>query len=332
MRYSAFGLTLAPSHPIPGLPAAAANADADVHIELGRRPAWFESTRLARLRYTSPYHDANGIPMLTLGELDNGWLRLSFADGTDCLVDRPGRSVWATWPAPLTIDDVSAYLLGPVMGFIVRLRGRVCLHASALVVDGEAFAIIGFPGAGKSTTAGAFAAAGWPVLSDDVVPISESGGGFKAHPGYPRLRLWPASVAALKQLARGEPALSEAWGEERYHLHLAGGGFHFQPTPLPLAAVYLLSARDAHLDVPVISSCTGTDALMALVTHSFASTLLDRDMRAHDLATLGRLAEVVPVRAVRPPAGLERLSALVDAILADFRSLPRSKQLAGCAE
>jgi hypothetical protein len=319
MRYSAFGLTLASSHPIPGLPAATVSADADVHIELGRRPAWFESTHLAHLRYTSPYYDANGTPMLTLGELDNGWLRLSFADGTDFLVDRPGRSVWAAWPEPLTIDDVSSYLLGPVLGFIVRLRGRVCLHASALVVDGEAFAIIGFPGAGKSTTAGAFAAGGWPVLSDDVVPISESGGGFKAYPGHPRLRLWPASVAALKQLAGGEPALSEAWGEERYHLELSGGGFHFQPTPLPLATVYVLNARDAHLDAPVISSCTGTDALMALVTHSFASTLLDRDMRAHDLATLGRLAELVPVRAVTPQGSLEQLPALVGAILADFR-------------
>jgi len=319
MRYSAFGLTLASSHPIPGLPAAAVSADADVDIVLARRPAWFESSRLARLRYTSPYHDANGTPMLTLGELDNGWLRLSFADGTDFLIDRPGRSVWAAWPEPLTIDDVSPYLLGPVLGFIVRLRGRVCLHASALVVDGEAFAIIGFPGAGKSTTAGAFAAGGWPVLSDDIVPISESGGGFKAHPGHPRLRLWPASVAALKQLAGSEPALSEAWGEERYHLELDGGGFHHQPTPLPLATVYVLNARDARLDAPVISSCTGTDALMALVTHSFASTLLDRDMRAHDLATLGRLAERVPVRAVTPQASLEQLPALVGAILADFR-------------
>jgi hypothetical protein len=69
----------------------------------------------------------------------------------------------------------------------------------------------------------------------------------------------------------------------------------------------------------VISSCTGTDALMALVTHSFASTLLDRDMRAHDLATLARLAELVPVRAVTPQGSLEQLPALVDAILADFR-------------
>jgi ABC-type multidrug transport system fused ATPase/permease subunit len=152
MRYSAFGLTLSASHPIPRLASAASTTDADVHVELGRRPAWLPSAHLAKVRYTSPYHDAGGTAMLTLGELENGWLRLSFADGTDFLVDRPGRNIWAAWPDHLTIDDASSYLLGPVMGFVLRLRGSVCLHASAVAVDGRAFALVGHPGAGKSTT------------------------------------------------------------------------------------------------------------------------------------------------------------------------------------
>lgn len=332
MRYSAFGLGVSASEPIPRLSGASSDRPVDVRVELRHRPGWFATSRLTRIRYNSPYQDASGKPMLTLGELDNGWLQLGFIDGSDFVIDPAGREVWVVWPEHLTIDDMSSYLLGPVMGFVLRLQGRVCLHASAIAIHGRALALIGAPGAGKSTTAAAFAVNGWPVLSDDVVPLTEDDGGFDASPGYPRLRLWPQAVAALGGLSAAAPGLPVGRGERRYHLDLIESGYEFQTAPLPLWAVYVLEDRTDDPEALAFSPLTGNVALIALVTHSFASSLLDRAMRAHDLATLARLAETVPIRSVRPYADLNRLPALVEAILADFESLPRPTAIAACAE
>jgi hypothetical protein len=335
MRYIAFGLSLASSQSIPRLsntPSFSSAAEADVRIELDARPTWFSSSHPARVRYASPHRDASGHSMLTLSEFENGWLRLLFADGSDFLIDPAGRQVWCDRPAALTLDDFSAYLLGPVMGFVLRLHGRVCLHASAMAVRGSAFAIVGPSGAGKSTTAAAFALAGWPILSDDIVPVSDGSEGFVAHPGYPRLRLSPESLTAIDNLS-GRSATAATWDDDRrYYLDYVERGYVFQATPLPLAAVYVLQQRDAQREAPAISACSGSDALMTLVAHSFASTLFDRDMRARDLTTLSRLVDAVPVRVISRADDLERLPAVVDAILADLESLPRTRHLAGCTE
>jgi len=335
MRYFAFGLSLASSHPIPRLskaPSFSPTVGADVRIELGARPAWFTPSHPTRVRYASPHRDARGQSMLTLGEFENGWLRLSFADGSDFVIEPAGREIWTDCPAALTLDDFSAYLLGPVMGFVLRLHGRVCLHASAMAVGGKAFAIVGPSGAGKSTTAGAFAVAGFPILSDDIVPVSDGPQGFVAHPGYPRLRLSPESLAAIDNLSGRSPTLATWDDDRRYFLDYVERGYVFQATPLPLSAVYVFRQRDAQREVPAISACSGSDALMTLVAHSFASTLFDRDMRARDLATLGRLVDAVPVRAITREENLDRLPAFVDTILADLASLPPSRHLVACTE
>ena len=59
------------------------------------------------------------------------------------------------------------------------------------------------PEAGKSTTAAAFAKLGYPVLSDDLLALSDTGGTWVVEAGYPGLRLWPDSVGPL--LAHDDP-------------------------------------------------------------------------------------------------------------------------------
>ena len=51
--------------------------------------------------------------------------------------------------------------LGPVFAFVLRLRGAVTFHASAVRI-GDAVAFLGPQGAGKSTTAAALALRGCP--------------------------------------------------------------------------------------------------------------------------------------------------------------------------
>lgn len=197
MVCSVYGLTLWTNQPVPGLRALPAGPEVEVEVWLGFMPAWGHEDA-ARLWYARETLDEHGKPTLIVWQTGNGsHFRLRYSDGTEFLVNRSGTKIWAVWPATLSLEDTATYLLGPVMGFVLLLRGAFSLHASAVVVEGQAVALLGAAGAGKSTAAAAFARLGYPVLTEDVTALADRGDRFLAQPGYPLIRLWPEAVNIL---------------------------------------------------------------------------------------------------------------------------------------
>ncbi len=81
-------------------------------------------------------------------------------------------------------------LLGPVFSLLLHRQGLLVLHGSAVMIGGAAQVFLGDKGAGKSTTAAALIAAGFPLVSDDVVAIERlSSGQIVVRPGYPAMKL-----------------------------------------------------------------------------------------------------------------------------------------------
>ena len=184
---SIYGLGVVANRPIPTVPHSPITT-ADLRVSFGVLPDWLASVEPHEIEttYVADYTDDSGNPAFVFSKLHDGeFYRFSYADKTEFVVDRAGREVWTTWPAPLTLEDNATYLLGPVMGFVLLLRGLVCLHASAIVVDDKAIALIGPAGSGKSTTAAAFAARGFSVLAEDVVTLDDRGDSFLVRPAYP---------------------------------------------------------------------------------------------------------------------------------------------------
>ena len=317
MMYRAFGLGVWTSQVIPRLGRPVDGGRIDIRIEVAQQPAWFSPSMPVRPRYESTYREPDGQPALVVTELENGWLHLVYSDGTRFWLEPKGSEVWVTWADGLTLQDMSSYLLGPVMGLVLRLRGRVCLHASALVVNGQAVVIVGRSGAGKSTTAAALGARGYPVLADDVVALDDRDGLVHAFPGYPRLRLWPSALGFLARSSPSLPDLPFSSDENRYHLDVTEHGYTFQAEALPLAAIYVLDERSARSDAPPVQPVVGEACLMLLVAHSFTNALLDRTMRAQELDLLSRVASSIGVMRVTPHESPARLSNLCDVILAD---------------
>lgn len=325
--YSAFGLTLTSDRPVPGLLPAAPGPGPPVHVRFGAAPASSSPAGAGRLWYPLPEQSA-AETNLTVRLLDEGQgYHFRYDDGTEFDVNSAGAEVRARWAAASTFEDAVTYLLGPVLGFVLRLRGRTCLHASAVAVGGRALALIGPVGAGKSTTAAALAGRGCPVLADDVLPIEIRGDAVLAHPAYPRLRLWPESAQLLYGAEDALPPLTPTW-DKRY-LDLTARDGAFCPQAVPLGAVYFLGERGAGPGLPAVRAMPGPAGLLALVEHTYVNYLLDRPMRAREFDLLGRVAAAAPLREVTPREGADHLDALCDLLLGDFGSLAPGAPQAG---
>lgn len=322
LTYQAFGLGLSVNAAIPRLDGAPAAGHVDVRIRLQERPAALSAGAPRSPWHTSQGRDEAGRPVLTVSNCPGGGAHWVYSNGVEFVVSPDGADVWVNWPAIFTVDDMSSYLLGPVMGFLLRLRGRVALHGGAIMADDRAIGIVGPSGAGKSTTVGAFLARGHAVLSDDILPLGERRGRFLAEPGYPRVRLRPEAARALSAINPAIPRLPADHGDRRYHLDLTQVSAGFAGRPAPLAALYVLGARSGRPEAPIVNPLSGRAGLMSLIANSFASALLDRPMRERDLDVLSRLAAQVPIRSVVAHEDSSRLEALCEAILDDLSRIP----------
>ncbi len=316
-----YGLRLAANMALPGLSLRPDSDVFDVRIWL-KDWTTFPSTSPESIEvfYRSSDDADDGQPNLRVGVLPGGdYFGFFYGDGVRFAVERRGREVWADWPENYMLEDACTYLIGPVIGFVLRLRGVTCLHASAVAAGEQAIALVGFPGAGKSTTAAAFAHCGFPVIADDVVALAEDGGNFLVPPGYPRVNLWPDSVRALFGSEEALPRITPTW-DKRY-MALGDNGLGFATKPLPLRAIYLLGAREAALAAPVIEEVAGGDALAGLVANTYVNYLLDREMRSQEFDLLSRVVAGIPIRRVRPPADPSVVFDLCEAIAADARRM-----------
>ncbi len=324
--YSVFGVTIRSTAPVPGLiPLQASIGNPDIELSLGCSASPLDaahSNNSESVVYTSSYTAPSGAPALRIfQEQKHGLFHLVYFDGMQFWMDRHGTQLWASWPSESSAEEAATYLLGPVLGLLLRFRGITCLHASAVAIGGSVIAFVGSEGAGKSTTAAAFARAGYAAVSDDVVPLVERDGDFFVSPSYPHLCLWPESVEMLYGTIDALPPFVPNW--EKRRLSFANGGARFEDGALPLRAIYLLDEiRDE--PGPTVEGVTGQVGLLSLVTNSFATNMLDTEMRANEFKTLSSLVAKVPLRRLFTSKGKLAPADLCQAVLHDLGSLTPS--------
>jgi hypothetical protein len=287
----------------------------DVRLHFATVPSWVAKTRLlpitsVRVRPSSFFP---GDGKFTVSEFaDRRFFQLTFSDGTGFLMDHAATLIWGEPGPGLSYDDLFVYLLGPVLGFALRQRGTVTLHASSLSIQGNAIALVGEAEAGKSTTAAALALRGWPVLGEDVCALAGSEGQYQVLPGYPRVCLWPDSVNFLFSSPDALPLMVSGW--EKRFLSLDGSRAQFATNPAPLAATFLLAERSAQHSAPSIEPISQRAALLRLVRNTYMNWYLDRRQRAEEFEVLTRLVASIPCFTVIPSSDPARLSALAGLI------------------
>lgn len=323
MRYpcSIYGLGVLANRIVPTVPPSPITS-VDLVLSFGTLPAWLNRIDHTQVEpsYVADYNDEAGEPMLRVFRLAGGnYYHFRYSDQTEFVLDHRGTRIWARWPEPLTIEDTATYLLGPIMGFVLLLRGHVSLHAGAVAIGDCAIALVGAAGSGKSTTAAAFSDRGFSILAEDVLTLDDRGNRFLVRPAYPCIRLWPASVRALYGTEDHLPKLTPNW--DKCFLDLTARPEQFQRAPLPLAAIYELGERSEEPRAPFVEPLDKTTGLISLIANTYSADLTDKQMRAVQFDLLSRVLNNVPIRRLRPHADPARIPELLDTILRDFEPL-----------
>jgi hypothetical protein len=306
--YSLYGLAIETELDLPCKPAHDILTRPLVRLRAAdpARLAWLEQRRRSDSPVWGEYHRTPE------GEIGLRWAGLfSFAISSD------GHDVYFVPAGDVPADSLFAYLLGQVLSFPLLSFGFEPLHATAVVIDGEAIAFVGDCGYGKSTLAAGFVARGVPVLSDDLLVLEPANGRWLAHPGIPRLKLFPeAARQLLGPETDGVPMNAHT---SKLVLPLADDRAVLQP--VPLRAMYALSDPREESTSIAIEPVKGAAAFLEVTRAAFNLQVLDAPRLANQFAFAERIAADVPVRRLTYPRSLDRLPAVCDSILADAAKL-----------
>jgi hypothetical protein len=319
VHHSLYGLLLSSNFPIPGLPILSGSRSPEIKVYFKHastlQPSIFSEP--VNFFYSSPNLNDDSQPVARVGRLGDRFFVFFYSDGARFAVRCDGREIWADGPENYALEDLATYLVGPVMGFVLRLFRTLPLHGCAVAVQSKAIALIGPPGAGKSTTAAAFAKLGFGVLAEDVVAVVEAGERLLVQPGYPRVNLWPESAETLFGAVHDLPPVTPTWG--KHFLSLDDHLHRFQNEPLELAAIFILQDRVAGPAKPRVERIFAGSALPTLVANTYVNYLLDSNMRRAEFFQLGRLLQMTPVYLVWPSDDASRVYELCDSISAQAR-------------
>ena len=293
------------------------DAAPDLFIQL--KPEGSLCTNDWSLWWRSWSSNARGDPEFCVFQHDSGALKMVYDDGVSFTLDSTGTHITVAIPEYFDLESLLPALMGPVLGVALRLRGTTCLHASAVVVNGQALGLVGVSGAGKSSTAAALAMQGWPVLTDDVLALMPQSGAYAVAPAYPRLRLWPSSVRSRLGSEDRLPRMMPT--TDKRILALDGSMASFHRLPAPLSALYFLEERTA--GAGTFSELRPATALMRLIADSYASRFLSEQQRADEFRQLSRLVQQVKLTEVHAPDDLEQLGSFASSIVEHFKASMR---------
>ena len=320
-RYRIYGLTLASEFDLAELiPVAGADRAQEPDIRIRVERAVTGKTRA--LDWFMVFKLPTGAPALACAKEPGGY-RLRFPGLADFRVDHRGREIVCEAPEGLPPATIRHLLLDQVIPRTLGLLGIEALHATAVLTPQGVCAFTGVAGVGKSTLAASFHLAGYPVLSDDCLVLSQDGNAILATPGYPGVRLWDDAAAALCVELENGPSVAHYSSKLRV---LA------DPRQLPctrdrntMARIYNLVAtpetdEERWTAGTIVEAIPAREALMSLVASVFPFDITDRKVLARQFEFFERVATLVPIRRLYVPEDFSSLPAVRDAIFADLRA------------
>jgi hypothetical protein len=262
--------------------------------------------------YSSTYVDQEGIPIFDLF-IDAERELLRFRNRADFLFDGSDVLVWPVGDGGAW--DVETLFLSSVLAYWLERSGVLAIHASAVVIDGEATAFLAPSGGGKSSLAATFLFGGQSILTDDILALRIGSSGVEAAPAFPEIRLQPDV---------GRHHLGERFDRfRRFHpaadkrcVPIGGDGLPFCTIAKPLRALFVVRRMDSGTNRGLETHpMSRRDAFIELVRSTYTPTLVEAvGLAPSRLERIARLVELVPawrLTVADDPGDLPRVAELV---------------------
>jgi hypothetical protein len=260
--------------------------------------------------------------------------RLTLPDGSEYvrwpdlfefLVSGDGRRITYNPLSRSSILAFETYLLSMVLSCALLKLGYEVLHATAVIVDGEALALLGPSGRGKSSLAASFLNAGHHVLTDDLLVLMESDGRILIPPGIPRIKLFPEAAARLLPFPFDGAPMNPLTNklviplQERY----------VWQAPAALRAVYRLPERSVVRPAGAIrvAPVPARAAFIKLLASTFNTSVVEPTRLKRHFELTSRVLETVAFRKLSFQRSFEFVPAVCEAIIADFRRLRSTSRI-----
>ena len=307
-RYGVYGVTITSDVPL-ALPQDAHGALGT--IDCRNAPQSFFSAAIDGAVFSSPPSSWYQYAILDDGSIYVRWNRIG-----EFLVNRDGRRVVCRREGGASSESFGVYLFGQALSFALVRQHLEPLHATAVVIDGQAVAFLGGNAFGKSSLAAAFLAAGCRLLTDDLLIARPAPDATLAYPGPARIKLFSKIARRFFSEAAGIPM-----HDETDKLILPLDDERRCASPVPLKAIYSLAApRDACRARAVeVETLSPREAFVALVTGTFNRRVVDARRRASQFALASTVAASVPVKRLTYPRALDRLDDVRRAVHADLQ-------------
>lgn len=202
--------------------------------------------------------------------------------------------------------DLALFLGGTGFGGLLHQRGRVVLHASAVLMDGRAVLFCGASGAGKSTLATAMVDAGFGHIADDFCAIDFGADGTPmVAPDGRRHKLWQHAIDGLALPDRRGRAVQT--GLDKYFVDPR----ETITKAIPIGAIYALGVAD-QIKVERIRPLEMLHIMMANAYRPHLVTLMKQQRLYLDVTS--RLASRTAIRRLLRPLRFDRMPEVIDTI------------------
>lgn len=223
---------------------------------------------------------------------------------TGCIIIKHGTHIHIN-PQEEHSSFFGALLYGVLIGLILHQRGFMTLHGSSVQMGEVAIGFIANRTYGKSTTVAALTEQGFPLLTDDVMPLSLENNQVMITAGLPRVRLW---VDAIEHLFPDTVSVQPVYeGVEKHVLPVP-----FADTRLPLKCLYILEWGD-RIELETV---TGATALVALLPHLYLARWPEPGNKNPQLFRhASDIARHVEIRKLKRPRDLSMLNDVINRII-----------------
>lgn len=310
--YEVYGLTIRSAYPFRN-PLCAGTGVPDLTFSVARDPPFPGSGKMTQPLFRSGPSSRDDEDHTSIYRTDGGYVihysgRVDFYLVSDRII------------AHLLHESctflVEIILLGEVLSLWLELHGIAAVHASAVVLPTGTAAFLSTNKGGKSTLAASLLQAGYPLLTDDILPVEREGGVFYGRPSFPGMRMWPHEACFFLGRYEDLEVVHPAFTKRRVPVGPAGIGV-FCPERQPVRVLYVPKREEDARDV-TIESLSRKDAFIELVRNSFSAVMVEAlGLGPSRMRFFAEMTARVPMRSLVYPSGFDQLPKVMDAIIED---------------